>query len=154
MHRQLLYLCEYFTSKDLLVVWYWVIIISVLKYIWLIIIYRPFYPHPKSVKCLELLGEGGRHTQDIYRPQGNIFTPVCHSIHREVCVVGGVHGGDMHGRGRAWQGARMAGGMHGRGDMHDRGCMCGRGCAWLGGHVCRWSWMVLACRAGGHVWQG
>ena len=38
--------------------------------------------------------------------QGNIFTPVCHSVHRGgVCVVGG-----MHGRGRAWQGACVTGG--------------------------------------------
>ena len=63
---------------------------------------------------------------------------------------GGMHGwGSMHGRGHAWQGACMVGGMHGGG-------MCGRGCVvgacmfgMHGGHA--WQGM---CMAGGHVWQG
>ena len=33
--------------------------------------------------------------------------------------------GSMHGRGHAWQGACVAGGVHGRG-------MCGVGCVWWG----------------------
>ena len=43
--------------------------------------------------------------------QGNVFTPVSHSVHRA--------------GGRAWQGV----GMHGRRGMHDRGC------AWQGAFV-------------------
>ena len=43
--------------------------------------------------------------------QGNIFTGICHSVHR-----GGIHGGGMHGRGACMVGGTcMAGGMCGRG---------------------------------------
>ena len=63
--------------------------------------------------------------------QGNIFTPVCHSVHR-----GGVHGlGGMHGcwGGHAW----LPGGMHGFQQVH--GC---------GGHA----WLQGACVVVGGVW--
>ena len=57
--------------------------------------------------------------------QGNIFRSLC----QEFCPQG-----DMHDRGHAWQGACMAGGMHGRGKVHawqggihDRECVHGRG---------------------------
>ena len=51
---------------------------------------------------------------DCYRPlrQGNVFTPVCHSVH--------VGGGGVHGRG-----ACMTGAMHGSG-VCMAGGMCGR----------------------------
>ena len=60
----------------------------------------------------------------------------------------------------AWQGACMAGGMHGRGvcgrgHAWQRGCMVGGGaCAWQGA-VCggRHAWWG-ACVAGGCTWQG
>ena len=93
--------------------------------------------------------------------QGNIFTPVCHSVHRGgmrgcsrgSCVVAprGVHGcsqGGMHGcsGGHAWLlpgghvwllpgGVCMAkGGMHGEGGhVWRRGGVCGEGGAWQGG---------------------
>ena len=40
-----------------------------------------------------------------YRPQmklweGNVFTPVCHSVHREGCVLQHVMGGGVHTQGR------------------------------------------------------
>ena len=41
-------------------------------------------------------------------------------------MAGCVCGRGMHGRGDAWQGTCIVGGMHGRG-MH------GRGCTWQGG---------------------
>ena len=71
---------------------------------------------------------------------GNIFTSVC----QEFCPQRGVHGtvGGMCGRGHAWQGVCMAGGMHGRG-VCMAGGMCGGGHAWWGD-----AWQ------GGHVWQG
>ena len=57
-----------------------------------------------------------------YRPQtklrkGNVFTLVCHSVHRkDVCGGEDERGrGGLHGRGHAWQGAYMAGGMCGMG---------------------------------------
>ena len=59
------------------------------------------------------------------------------------CVAGGMHGGDMHGRGacmgrgHAWWGACVAGGH------------AWRGHAWQGGMHGEW-----ACMVGGHVWQG
>ena len=59
--------------------------------------------------------------------QGNIFAPVCHSVHGGLymaggaCVVGSV-----------WQGACQGGGMCGRGHVCGRGGVCGRGHAWLG----------------------
>ena len=81
------------------------------------------------------LFEGQQSTLQVnYRPQqlwrkGNVFTGVCHSVHRGdlnhrgACVAGGVHGrgvcvaGGMHARGgpciaggRAWQGVCVAGG--------------------------------------------
>ena len=95
--------------------------------------------------------------------QGNIFTSICHSVHRGhawqgvhgrwACMVGGMHMGGVHGRGM-----HDSGNVHGRGvcmvggggmcggGMHGRG-MCGRGHAWEG-----------ACMAGGmhgmHIpWQ-
>ena len=37
--------------------------------------------------------------------KGNVFTPVCHSVHMGVCVVGDVHGMGMTG-GHAWPGGR------------------------------------------------
>ena len=98
--------------------------------------------------------------------QGNIFTPVCHSVHRGVCLSacwdapgtmhpqdhapprGGMNGGGMYGRGCAWQegvhrrGACMAvGGMCGSGGVH------GRGNVWQG--VC----MAGGMHGGGHAWQ-
>ena len=45
--------------------------------------------------------------------QGNIFTPVCHSVHRGGAYVAG----GVHGRGHPWQGACVAGGVHGRGHV-------------------------------------
>ena len=82
--------------------------------------------------------------------QGNIFTPVCHSVHRGgMCGCGGEAGG-----GRAWL---LGGAMCGcSGGM--RGCLgghawlllggvhgCSRGHAWLlGGHA----WLL----PGGHAW--
>ena len=66
--------------------------------------------------------------------QGNIFTPVCHSVHREGCVTGGCA---CPGRGGmcAWG----EGGMHALGVL--AGGMHGWGHAWLGavrgrGHAC------------------
>ena len=63
--------------------------------------------------------------------QGNIFTPVCHSVHRGACVV-------------AWG----EGGMHlcSRGGMH--GCSRGECVVALGGHV--WLlWGVCVVALGG-----
>ena len=59
----------------------------------------------------------------------------------------------MHGRGHAWQGVCMAGGMCSRGACMAGGhvwwgTMHGRGCAWQGG-----MFLQGACMAGG-VWQG
>ena len=74
------------------------------------------------------------HDLDVFLPpatklgQGNIFR----SVFQEFCPWGA----------RAWQGACMAGGMHGRGHAWWGACMVG-GCAWQGG-VC----------SGGHAWQG
>ena len=45
--------------------------------------------------------------------QGNIFTPVCHSVHRGACVV--------------------AGGVRGSGGG---ACVVAGGCAWLPGGMC------------------
>ena len=61
--------------------------------------------------------------------EGNVFTPVCQSVHRGACmqgacVVGACMAGDMHGRcmaggawGHAWWGNAWQGGMHPTG-MH------------------------------------
>ena len=78
---------------------------------------------------------------------------------RGACVVGGAWQGDMHGRrvmhgGHVWQGAWMAGGMHG-GGMHGRGSMHGggmhgRGCTWQGAYVVGGAWQG-ACVAGEHA---
>ena len=61
--------------------------------------------------------------------QGNIFTPVCHSVHRGGghAWLGDMHGcgGDMHGCGGA---CMVAGGVHGCWRGHSWLC---RGCAWL-----------------------
>ena len=96
--------------------------------------------------------------------QGNIFTPVCHSVHGgggggvrgwKACVAGGGmcgqggrHAwlGGVCGRGHAWPGGAWPGGnMHGWGGACVVGgwCVAG-GCAWLGG-MCGWG----ACMAGG-----
>ena len=62
--------------------------------------------------------------------QGNLFTPVSHSVHR-----GGMYGGRC-----VWQGACMVGGMQscvcvGGGGMH------GRDCAWQGRYAWQgWGW--------------
>ena len=89
--------------------------------------------------------------------QGNIFTPVCHSVHgggggrawlEGVCGWGGGHVwpgghawlGGVCGRGHAWPGGAWPGrNMHGWGGGH----------VWLGGGV----WLGV-CMAGGHVWLG
>ena len=72
----------------------------------------------------------------LYLPQtnlqeGNIFTRVCHSVHREMCV----HGWHAWRRGHEWWreaslgkgessvakgGIRSEGGVHGEGDMHGK----------------------------------
>ena len=39
--------------------------------------------------------------------------------------VGGVCGGDMHGRGNVWQGPCMVGGVHGRGAYVALACTAG-----------------------------
>ena len=70
--------------------------------------------------------------------QGNVFTPVFHSVHREghvwlgvhtwwgvcvaggVCMAGGMHGGGVHGSRVCMVGVCTAGGMCG--GMHGRGC--------------------------------
>ena len=79
--------------------------------------------------------------------QGNIFTPVCHSVH------GGGHAwqGGMAG-GHAWSGGVLGmGGMRGQGGMHgERGvCMAGE-CVWQRGHA----WQRGACmtKGGRHAW--
>ena len=73
--------------------------------------------------------------------QGNIFTPVCHSVHggggRGACVAGGRVwlGGACVARGACMAGGVcVAGGMHGQG-VHGQGgtCMAGGGHVWLGG---------------------
>ena len=49
-----------------------------------------------------------------YRPQtklreGNVFTLVCDSVHRGMCMAGGhMCQGGIHGKGHVWQGACMA----------------------------------------------
>ena len=69
--------------------------------------------------------------------QGNIFTPVCHSVHTgAACVVGGMQGRGQGGKG---QGACMVGGAWQGGHMWRRACMvgegsmCGRGLCLVGG---------------------
>ena len=59
-----------------------------------------------------------------------VVESVCHSVHREACMAGGMHGMGAYMGGHAWWGA------------------CGWGCAWWG-HA----WQA-ACMAGGHVRQG
>ena len=57
-------------------------------------------------------------------------------------------GGDMHGRGHAWQGACGVGGHAWQGT-----CLA-RGCAWKGGMHCRGhAWQGGMCGRG-HEWQG
>ena len=73
--------------------------------------------------------------------QGNIFTPVCHSVHR-----GGMHGCPGGVRG-CWGACVVAGGgMCGCWGA----CMVAGGCVWLPGGVCgcRGAYVV----AGGHAW--
>ena len=71
--------------------------------------------------------------------KGNVFTKVC----QEFCPKGGcvcvrdVCVGDMHGRGRAWQGG-----------------MCGRGVCMAGGDMCGRGVHGGTCIVGGHAWQG
>ena len=77
--------------------------------------------------------------------QGNIFTPVCHSVHRGACVVAPGGACMVAPGGHAWL---LRGGVHGcsQGGMH--GCSGGacmvapRGHAWLlpGGGVCVVAW--------------
>ena len=47
------------------------------------------------------------------------------------CVAGGVHG-----RGHVWQATCMAGGMHGIGGVHSRGAYVVGGCVWQGEGAC------------------
>ena len=76
--------------------------------------------------------------------QGNIFTPVCHSVHKgRVCLVVGV----VHGCQGGMCGCRGEGAC-----MVARACMVAGECVWLlgasvvaGGHA----WLP-----GGHVWLG
>ena len=91
--------------------------------------------------------------------QGNIFTPVCHSVQRGSCVVAG---------GDAWLqgGVRGCGGMCGGGVHGHRGCMVAGGHAWLWGMcvvvgvvagacmvVGRHAWLQgCVCGCGGCVW--
>ena len=42
--------------------------------------------------------------------KGNVFKPVCHSVHRGVCVVGDVHSREMAGGVRGPAGACVVGG--------------------------------------------
>ena len=77
--------------------------------------------------------------------QGNIFTSICHSVRRGVCMVGacmagGVGASEQH----VWQGVYMVGGMCGRGVY-----MAG-GHAWQGGMVAGGG----ACMAGGVCGRG
>ena len=64
-----------------------------------------------------------------------------------VYVAGGMHGRWVHGRGHAWQGVYVSGGVHSRRHAWQGACvaggMHGRGCASQGGMHGR-----------GHVWQG
>ena len=72
--------------------------------------------------------------------QGNIFTPVCHSVQGGACVAGGGHV-CMPG-GHAWQGACMAGDVH------------GRGCAWWWVCMAEGACMAGECMARRDVWWG
>ena len=82
--------------------------------------------------------------------QGNIITPVCHSVHRGGCVLllpGGV-------RGCSWGGCGMCGCSGGMGGGGVCGCSgaCVHGCSWGGGmHGCSQGG-VVAC--GGCVVAG
>ena len=103
--------------------------------------------------------------------QGNIFTPVCHSVHGgRAWLLGGVRGcsrgvcgcsggcgssqGGVHGcsRGHAWL---LQGGVHG---CSQGACMVApggvRGCSQRGmhGHDCSWGACVVA-PGGGHAWD-
>ena len=64
--------------------------------------------------------------------QGNIFTPVCHSVHGGMCGEGVCMAG-----GNAWQGVCMAGGHAWQGV-----CMAGGGHVWQGG--CAWQGVYIA----------
>ena len=70
--------------------------------------------------------------------QGNVFTPVSHSVRRA--------------EGRAWQGsAWQGGGMHGRGRLHGRGvCMTGD----VHGEGMCMAWLAWHVWQGMRVWQG
>ena len=61
--------------------------------------------------------------------QGNVFTCVCHSVHRGGQMWQGACMGGMCGKG-----ACVAGGMHGRGHALQWG-MCGKGHVWQGACV-------------------
>ena len=83
---------------------------------------------------------------NFYRPQRScgkvkfLHLSVSHSVHRGVCMAGGMHGrgvcvwqgacmagvcvcvaGGMHGRGHVWQGVCVAGGMHSRDHVWQQG---------------------------------
>ena len=92
--------------------------------------------------------------------QGNIFTPVCHSVHRGACVVAqgcGCSGGAcmVAPGGHEWL---LQGGMH---VVALRGvCGCSGGHVWLLWGACMgaprecawWLWGACIVAPGGHVW--
>ena len=69
--------------------------------------------------------------------QGNIFTPVCHSVHRGACVVA------PGGGGHAWL---LLGGMCGC----SRGCGCSQGRRW---HVWLLLGVCMVAPGAWHVWM-
>ena len=90
--------------------------------------------------------------------QGNIFTPVCHSVHRGACVVwgacmvvGGVHGCGGH----TWlQGVSVCG-CWGACMVARGACMVVKGHVWLLGGMHGFQGVYLwggAWLWGGHVW--
>ena len=95
-----------------------------------------------ELNCLNIALKGRYNEQDdntkvqvYYRPQGNVFTRVCHSVHSW-----GMRG---RGRGHAWQGGMCVRRVHGRGV-----CMAGE-CAWQGACMAGRACMVGACMVGG-----